>query len=89
MDIALGIEALMPAAQYFGSTTANTKEAFDNLDWQDERAKPTWKQVQDAYAALPEKIKNPELAKAQAKAAAEAKLAALGLTTDDLRALGL
>jgi len=89
MDIALGIEALMPAAQYFGSTTANTKEAFDNLDWQDERAKPTWKQVQDAYAALPEEIKNPELAKAQAKATAEAKLAALGLTTDDLRALGL
>ena len=28
-------------------------------------------------------------AKAQAKAAAEGKLAALGLTTDDLRALGL
>ena len=28
-------------------------------------------------------------AKAQAKAAAEAKLSALGLTTDDLRALGL
>jgi hypothetical protein len=30
-----------------------------------------------------------EEAKAQAKAAAEGKLAALGLTTDDLRALGL
>ena len=28
-------------------------------------------------------------ARAQAKAAAESKLAALGLTTDDLRALGL
>ena len=35
-----------------------------------------WKAEQDA-------------AKAQAKAAAEAKLAALGLTADDLRALGL
>lgn len=30
-----------------------------------------------------------EEAKAQAKAAAEGKLAVLGLTTDDLRALGL
>jgi hypothetical protein len=30
-----------------------------------------------------------EEAKAQAKATAEGKLAALGLTTDDLRALGL
>ena len=34
-------------------------------------------------------IKSEIDAKAQAKAAAEGKLAALGLTTDDLRALGL
>jgi hypothetical protein len=34
-------------------------------------------------------IKAEALAKAQAKAIAEGKLAALGLTTDDLRALGL
>jgi hypothetical protein len=34
-------------------------------------------------------IKAEAEAKAQAKAEAEAKLAALGLTTDDLRALGL
>ena len=89
MDIALGIEALLPAAHYFGSTTANTKESFDNLDWQDERSKPTWKQVQDAYIALPEQIKNPQKFKAEAKVAAQAKLAALGLTVEDLEALGL
>ena len=89
MDLALGIEALVPAAQYFGSTTANTKEAFDNLNWQDERAKPTWKQVQDAYIALPEEIKNPQKFEAEAKATAESKLATLGLTVDDLKALGL
>ncbi len=89
MDIALGIEALLPAAQYFGSTTANTKEAFDNLNWQDERPKPTWKQVQDAYAALPEEIKDPQKFEAERKAAAQAKLAALGLTVEDLTVLGL
>ena len=89
MDIALGIEALLSSAQYFGSTTANTKQSFDNIDWQDEREKPTWKQVQDAYNALPNEIKNPDLAKATAKAAAQAKLAALGLTVEDLTALGL
>ena len=89
MDLALGIEALVPAAQYFGSTTANTKEAFDNLDWQDERAKPTWEQVEDAYAALPEEITNPQKFEAEAKVTAQAKLAALGLTTEDLQALGL
>jgi hypothetical protein len=59
MDIALGIQALLPAAEYFGSTTANTKACFDDLSWLDERPKPTWKQVQDAYNALPEEIKNP------------------------------
>jgi hypothetical protein len=59
MDVALGIEALLPAAEYFGSTTANTKECFDELNWLDKRTKPTWKQVQDAYDALSEEIKNP------------------------------
>jgi len=58
IDIALGIEALIPSANYFGSTTDNTKKAFDELNWLDERAKPTWKQVQDAYNDLPEEVKN-------------------------------
>ena len=58
MDIALGIESLVPSAQYFGSTTANTKASFDDLNWMDERVKPTWKQVQDAYVVLPDEIKN-------------------------------
>ena len=53
MDIALAIEALVPEAEYFGSTTANTKKSFDDLNWLDARPKPTWKQVQDAYEALP------------------------------------
>jgi hypothetical protein len=59
MDVALGIEALVPAAEYFGSTTANTKKSFDDLNWFDERAKPTWKQIQDAFDALPDEVKNP------------------------------
>jgi hypothetical protein len=41
----------------------------------------------DADNALAEKVQAE--AKAQAQATAEGKLAALGLTTDDLRALGL
>jgi len=59
IDVALGIEALLPSAEYFGSTTANTKQSFDDLNWLDTRPKPTWKEVQDAYNALPEDIKNP------------------------------
>ena len=38
---------------------------------------------------LANEMKAEAAAKAQAKATAEGKLAALGLTTDDLRALGL
>lgn len=42
-----------------------------------------------AYAKQLADIEADKIAKATAKAAAEGKLAALGLTTDDLRALGL
>ena len=45
----------------------------------------TQKEMQDEIALEKAKAE----AKAQAKAVAEGKLAALGLTTDDLRALGL
>jgi hypothetical protein len=50
---------------------------------------PTQSQIDEAI----EQVRADEIAedeaKAQAKATAEGKLAALGLTTDDLRALGL
>ncbi|CAB4145601.1 hypothetical protein UFOVP482_15 [uncultured Caudovirales phage] len=46
MDVAMTIEVLVPAAEYYGSTTANTKECFDALDWNDERKKPTWAQME-------------------------------------------
>jgi len=59
MDVALGIEALLPAAEYFGSTTDNTEACFDELNWLDSRQKPTWQEVQDAYNALPDDVKNP------------------------------
>jgi hypothetical protein len=80
MDVALGIEALLPAAEYFGSTTENTKKCFDDLNWQDERPKPTWKQVQDAYATV--KIK--ESTQAADKAAI---LDRIGLTADELQTI--
>jgi hypothetical protein len=89
LDVALSIEALLPGAQYFGSLTENNKESFDDLNWQDSRPKPTWKQIQDAWVTLEPQLVAKAEAKANAKATAQGKLAALGLTTDDLRALGL
>jgi len=80
IDVALGIEAVVPNAQYFGSTTANTKECFDNLNWQDARPKPTWKEVQDGYAQAE--------ADAQAKATAKAALLdRLGITAEEAQLL--
>jgi len=59
MDIALAIEALLPKAEYFGSTTGNQKADFDNLAWNDLRKKPLWEELQTAYNQIPDEIKNP------------------------------
>ncbi len=59
MDIALAIEALLPKADYFGSTTGNTKTDYDALIWNDSRTKPDFTSLTNAYDALSEEIKNP------------------------------
>jgi len=59
MDIALAIEALLPQADYFGSTTGNTESDYDNLTWNDSRTKPHFADLKTAYDALPEEVKNP------------------------------
>jgi len=68
MDIALAIEALVPAAQYGGSTTANERACYDVLRWEDERKKPTWKELETAWVALEPTLPDPEV---EAKIAAE------------------
>jgi hypothetical protein len=69
---------------------AMSNDDFDTIVWVNvDEAPITKKQYEDGFAQL-DAFKAQEMqAKAQAKAAAEGKLAALGLTTDDLRALGL
>ena len=61
---------------------------YENINWI-KGDKPTSKQVQDEIAFLPQKRLAKETEAQAKKAAAEAKLAALGLTADDLKALGL
>jgi len=41
MDVALCIKKLVPEAQYGGSVTANTEEAYTNIRWNDSRPKPS------------------------------------------------
>lgn len=57
MDIALVLDRLTPGANWQGSVTDNTKEAFDKIRWNDPRTKPTWKEVE---AKRPEIESEPE-----------------------------
>ena len=62
----------------------------DDIEWLDtEQTEPTNAEINAGLIAYNLATEAETEAKAQAKATAEGKLAALGLTTDDLRALGL
>jgi hypothetical protein len=85
ITIADAIYKLKPTAQF-----SYTNEDYSTIKWDVlEGEAPTQAEID---AAL-EQVKADKVieiqARAEAKAAAEAKLAALGLTADDLRALGL
>lgn len=73
----------------------NAEFTFENDDYstiiwhQIEGDEPTKTEVMDAIKTVKEEEKQAELQTMAKKAAAEAKLAALGLDADDLRALGL
>ena len=62
---------------------------YANLEWESEGNPPTLAEIQAEIAKLPAKEKAEADKAAADKEAAQAKLAALGLTTDDLKALGL
>lgn len=62
----------------------------NKIEWLDEnQTEPTSSEIETGFIAYQAAQQAETEAKAQAKARAEGKLAALGLTTDDLRALGL
>jgi hypothetical protein len=74
---------------YAGSEWSMSNEDYSTLEWLSDSKKPTKKELDDKLDATAKILADKELAKQNAKKAAEAKLAALGLTTDDLKALGL
>jgi hypothetical protein len=59
---------------------------YDQLVMIDEGAKPSKKSLDDAWPAIDQQIAAEKIAKAEAKASAEAKLAALGLSADEIAA---
>lgn len=46
IDVALAIEALVPAALYGGSVAKNTRKEFESIVWKDKRSKPTWNELE-------------------------------------------
>jgi hypothetical protein len=64
-------------------------ENFDDITWVDERPRCTKAEYEAGFSQYDAWKSEQDSAKATAKIAAEGKLAALGLTVDDLRALGL
>jgi len=52
MDLALVLNKLLPAAEYFGSCTDNSEEAYNKLTWNDERSKPTWEELVIEWASM-------------------------------------
>jgi hypothetical protein len=64
-------------------------DSFEGITWVDDRPKCTKSEFQAGFAKVEDYKKQQEIAKAEAKATAQAKLAALGLTVADLEALGL
>lgn len=62
---------------------------YNGLTWLSDTPKPTKAKLDGYWKEIQETIKSENDAKIQAKAAAQAKLEALGLTVEDLTALGL
>ena len=51
MDIALAIEHILLAAEYFGCTDKNTQEQYEKeINWKDKRiSKPTWQEIKASW----------------------------------------
>jgi hypothetical protein len=49
MDVALILNDQIPKAQYYGSLTDNTQEAYGALHWHDVREKPSWAILEAAW----------------------------------------
>ena len=80
-DIIASLSFIKPNSEY--------QVIGEDLIWLDKtQTKPTEKEIQDGFIAWQNKQKNDEQKEIEAKKIAEAKLIKLGLTYEDLKALG-
>lgn len=51
-DLTIALQLILPGAQYGGSLTDNTREAYEALTWEDNRPKPSWAEIDAAHVKL-------------------------------------
>ena len=72
---------------YAGTEWALTGEEYEGLDWLDNSPKPTKAELESQWEEVQAKVVAAEQAKISSRESALAKLAALGLTEDEIAAL--
>jgi len=82
LDYSLILSINYPSAQW-----ALTGNSYDGLDWLDSSPKPTQAELDALWESTQAQIASKEQAAKDVKASALAKLAALGLTQDEVKAL--
>lgn len=58
MDIIITLDKLVPSAKFFGYP--ESREDYEELDWRDERKKPTWSELEQKWLEIKDKINEPE-----------------------------
>ena len=56
MDVAITLDALVPSPKFGGSLTANTREAYERIRWEDARPKPAWAEIVAKWPEVQAKI---------------------------------
>ena len=79
--------ALILSTNYVGKQWSLVGESYDGLSWFDESPKPTQNELDALWETTQATVIAKEQATKDVKASALAKLAALGLTQDEVKAL--
>jgi len=78
---------LILTINYVGKQWSLNGNSYEGLTWLDESPKPTQEELDALWESTQATVAAKEQAKVDAKASALAKLAALGLTQDEIKAL--
>ena len=79
--------SLILSTNYVGKQWSLNGESYDGLTWLDESPKPTQAELDALWESTQAAVAAKEQAAKDIKASALAKLAALGLTQDEVKAL--